>query len=156
MTPRTSMSLLRVARRVPGRADLEPGSRAPGPELKPKPIIGRGSLEEPAGPLPWPSLPRVWTASGEIASKAWWTPPCRGQLSQGLKPLALFQLPEVTPPSSESQDRTSGGGLAPPLPDPMPRKQPDLATAGAHHPSSQSPLLSLSPLPRGRSWPWES
>lgn len=67
------------------------------------------------------------TAAGETARGAWLKPRSGGQLSQGPKPLALSQLPEATPPSAESQDRTFRGGQALPLPDPVPWKQPDLA-----------------------------
>lgn len=66
-------------------------------------MTGQGPLEEPAGPPPCPHLPQVWTAAGEMASRAWLKPHPRGQLFQGPKPLALSQFPEVTPPSAESQ-----------------------------------------------------
>lgn len=112
---------------IPGRADLEP--RFPGNQARAEACLHdrQGSLEGPAGPLCWHSLSWVWTTIWELASGAWLKPPPGGQLSQGLKPLALSQLPEATPPSTESQGRTFRRDQAPPLPDPVPWKQPDLA-----------------------------
>lgn len=83
----------------------------------------------------------------------WLKPPPGGQLSQGLKPLALSQLPEPTPPSAKSQDRTFGKGLALPLPDPVPWKQGDLAMGVSLAPFLPGPIWAGK---WGRSWPWET
>lgn len=98
-------------------AEISTGLSTSRLELKP------GFLQSgPARSLRWPGPFWVWTATGKMASGTWLKPPPGGQLSQGLKPLALAQLPEPTPPSAESQSRTSGRGLAPPLLDPVPCK----------------------------------
>lgn len=62
-----------------------------------------------------------------MASGVGLKPPPGGQLSQGQKPLVLSQHLEATTPTAGSQGRTFRGGQAPPLPDPVPWKLPDLA-----------------------------
>lgn len=91
-----------------------------------------------------------------MASGVWLKPPLGGRLSQGPKPLALSQLLEASPPSAESQGRTFGRGQAPPLPDPVPWKLPDLAMGASPAPFLPRPTSqSVSPF-LGKETRWAS
>lgn len=73
-----------------------------------------------------------WRGDGQWDSKRLTIP--------GTKATGSFPASEATPSSAESQGRTFREGLTPPLPEPVPWKQPDLAMGVSQCPPCQGPL----------------
>ena len=131
---------------VPGRADLEP--RSLGDQAKAEVCLH--DTTGPTGRASWTSVSAQSVlgvdSHGGDGSGAWLKPPPGGQLSQGPKPLARSQFPEATPPNAESQGRTFREGQAPPLPDPVPWKQPDLTMSVSPAPCLPGPTSHCFPF----------